>query len=75
MPIKIFVAPGDHRDDFEHVENQFNTWEAEKKPNVTSLHTDVVVTSVKRHELGQTMTAEREVGQFMMSLVVYYENT
>ncbi len=62
MPIKIFSAPGDHRDDFTHVETQFNEWEAEKQPNIVSLHTTA-----------DPLPTQRDVGSFMLTLVVYYQ--
>ncbi len=62
MPIKIFAAPGDHRDDFDQVEIQFNEWEAEHKPRIISLHVDV-----------ETMSHKRDIGQYIMSLVAHYE--
>ena len=62
MPIKIFAAPGDHRDDFANVEEQTNQWIEEAHPRIVSLHTTV-----------NEMPGKRDAGQFMMTLVVYYE--
>ncbi len=62
MPIKIFSAPGDHRDDFGHVERQVNEWITAEHPKVRDIRVAV-------NELG----IKRDVGQFMMTLVVHYE--
>ncbi len=62
MPIKIFAAPGDYRDDFAHVEEQANAWIAEKQPKVLGMNASVACLPVKR-----------DSGQFMLTLVVHYE--
>ncbi len=64
MPIKIFAAPGDYRDDFAHVEEQTNAWIAEKHPKINDMQASVVCLPVKR-----------ESGQFMLTLVVRYEES
>ncbi len=64
MPIKIFAAPGDHRNDFEAVEAQTNTWMAETKPQVQSIH-----------PLVNPMPSSRDSNQFMMTVVVHYDAT
>ena len=63
MPIKIFAAPGDQRDDFKHVEQQVNTWIAETVPRIVSLHPMV-----------NEIPGRREHGAYMLTLVVYYED-
>ena len=63
MPIRIFAAPGDHRDDFKQVEQQVNTWMAETRPRIVSLHPMV-----------NEMSDKRDHGKYMMTLVVHYEN-
>ena len=62
MAFKIFAAPGDHRDDFGHVEDQANEWAAEIKPHIRSFATTV-----------NQLPTKRESGQFMMTLVIQYE--
>ena len=62
MPIKIFAAPGDQRDDFAHVEEQANTWIEQNRPHIISVNTTV-----------NDMPTKREAGAFMMSLVIHYE--
>ncbi len=64
MPIKIFAAPGDHRNDFEAVETQTNTWLAETNPRVLSIH-----------PLVNQMPSSRDSNQFMMTMVVHYDKT
>ena len=64
MPIKIFAAPGDQRNDFEHVETQANTWMKETGPKIVSMHTTV-----------NQLPTVRETSQFMMTLLVHYENS
>ncbi len=61
MPIKIFAAPGDHRDDFKQVEEQVNAWIAEKRPRIVSVH-----------PLVNDMPEKREHGRYMMTLVANY---
>jgi len=61
MPIKIFSTPGDHRDDFVHLETQFNEWETETQPTVISMHTTA-----------NKLPTQRDVGSFMLTLVVHY---
>ena len=62
MPIKIFAAPGDHRDDFEQIEQQANEWMEESGARVVSMQTTVSL-----------MPTARDVGSFMMTLLVHYE--
>ena len=64
MPIKIFAAPGDHRDDFAHVQEQVNQWIDQAHPRIVSIHTTV-----------NEMPGKRETGSFLMSLVAHYEAT
>lgn len=64
MPIKIFAAPGDYRDDFAHVEEQTNTWIKECSPKIVDMEASVVCIPTKR-----------ETGQFMLTLVVHYEES
>jgi len=60
--IKIFCAPGNHRDDFIAVEEQVNEWLASERP------TDVHITSAV-NEMGR----DSAQGSFMLTLVVQYE--
>ncbi|MFQ5462188.1 MAG: hypothetical protein ACE5E5_06120 [Phycisphaerae bacterium] len=62
MPIKIFSTPGDHRDDFVHLETQFNEWEAQMQPTVISMHSTA-----------NPLPTQRDVGSFMLTLVVHYQ--
>ena len=62
MPFKIFAAPGDHKDDFAHVENQVNEWAAENNPHIIRFTTTV-----------DQLPTKRETGQFMMALVIQYD--
>ena len=62
MPIKIFAAPGDHRNDFRSVEEQVNRWIQEAQPRIISLHPTV-----------NEMPGKRDLGDFMMTLVAHYE--
>ena len=64
MPIKIFAAPGDHRDDFQVLERQVNEWIAKERPRVVDLRTTV-------NPIGE----KREHGGFMMTLVAHYEDS
>ncbi len=61
MPIKIFSAPGDHRDDFEAVENQVNEWMEATTPSVVDMHCNVT----NRSDL-------RGTGSFILTVVVHY---
>lgn len=61
MPIKIFSAPGDFRDDFAKVEEQFNEWEKEAGPKITDIRTTV------------NTIAGRENNAYVLTLVVHYE--
>ncbi len=63
MPIKIFAASGDHRDDFKQVEQQVNTWIAETRPRIVSLHPMV-----------NELPGKRDHGAYMMTLVAHYED-
>ncbi len=62
MPIKIFAAPGDQRNDFEPIEMQANEWMAQSQPQIVSMHTTV----------NQMPGPARDSGGFMMTLVVHY---
>jgi len=61
MPIKIFSAPGDFRDDFANAEDQFNESEKEVGPNITDIRTTV------NHIPG------RENNAYVLTIVVHYE--
>ncbi|MHC4092694.1 MAG: hypothetical protein ACYSVY_20875 [Planctomycetota bacterium] len=61
MRFKIFCVPGDHRDDFEVLENQLNEWAAEAKPKIVNL--DSTVTA---------MTDPKNLGRYIMSVLVAY---
>jgi len=63
MPIKIFAAPGDHRDDFQSLERQVNDWIAQSRPRIVDMRTTVNPLAEKRENSG-----------FMMTLVVHYED-
>ncbi|MGB0714790.1 MAG: hypothetical protein ACPGXK_02875 [Phycisphaerae bacterium] len=62
MPIKIFSATGDHRDDFCNVETQFNDWEKHEKPRIQEINTTVC-----------ELTSKRETSSYIMTLVVRFE--
>lgn len=62
MRIKVFCAPGDHRDDFENVESQFNEWAAAEQPEIVHLKMDVTA-----------MTDDRNIGRYLMSVLVAYQ--
>ena len=62
MPIKIFSAPGDHLDDYAHVENQSNEWIEATKPDIKAINTTV-----------NQLPTKRDTGQFMLTLVIHYE--
>ena len=62
MPIKVFAAPGDQRNDFEQVEKQANEWMASAKPTIQAIQTTV-----------NQMPSARESNQFMMTLVFLYD--
>lgn len=62
MPIKVFAAPGDQRNDFEQVEQQANEWMASAKPTIQAIQTTV-----------NQMPSARESNQFMMTLVLLYD--
>ena len=64
MPIKIFSAPGDHRDDFAQVETQVNEWEAQAKPHIIAMHCTM-------HEVH----GKRDAGSFVLTMVVHYERS
>ena len=63
MPIKIFAAPGDHRDDFASLEEQVNRWIEQVQPRIVCFHTTV-----------NEMPGKRDIGDFMMTLVAHYES-
>jgi hypothetical protein len=62
MPIKIFSAPGDHRDDFQNVEKQVNEWSERTQPNIIDLHCCV-----------NQMPEKRDLGGYLLTVVVRYE--
>ncbi len=62
MPIKIFAAPGNHRNDFQAVEEQVNDWIEQAKPRVLSVH-----------PLVNAMPGKGDLGEFMLTLVAHYE--
>lgn len=62
MPIKIFAAPGDHRDDFREVEKQVNQWEASDAISILQISTCVT-----------PMQGARDVGPFLLTITVPYE--
>lgn len=62
MPIKIFAATGDHRDDFRMVQDQYNEWETEENPRVVEISTEVC-----------ELPTKRENSAFMLTLVARYE--
>jgi|GEM_PF-1812846 len=64
MPIKIFAAPGDHRNDFEQVEKQANEWMTASKPSVRAMDTTV-----------NPMPSARESNHFMMTLTFLYDES
>lgn len=61
MQFRIFSAPGDHRDDFENVNRQLNEWSAAEKPQIAVLRMTVTA-----------MTDERNVGRYLMTVLVGY---
>ena len=63
MPIKIFAAPGDHRNDFSQVEQQFNEWVEQHRPQVLSIH-----------PLVNEMTGKQDIGAYMMTLVAHFDS-
>lgn len=62
MPIKIFAAPGDHRNDFEAVEKQVNEWIKENKADVRDIRCTV-----------NSMPQKRGLGDFLLTVIVHYE--
>ena len=62
MPIKIFAAPGDHRNDFEAVEIQVNDWIKQNKPDVRDIRCTV-----------NAMPEKRNLGDFLLTVIVLYE--
>jgi len=64
MPIKIFAAPGDHRDDFGQVETQANEWIAAQHPKI--VNTNIAVND---------MPGKRESKSYILTLVIHYEQT
>jgi hypothetical protein len=63
MAIKIFAAPGDHRDDFGSLERQVNEWAAKSKANVVNMLCSV----------NEMPDKKRDLGSFMLTLIVHYE--
>jgi hypothetical protein len=59
MPIKIFAGPGDHRDDFCHVESQANKWLSESAARVVGMESTV-----------NSMPGTPDGGTFRMTLVI-----
>lgn len=64
MPIKIFAAPGDHRNNFESLEDQVNQWMATKGPKVLSMHSSVT-----------EMKDRKDIGSFMLTMVIHYDES
>lgn len=62
MPIKVFAAPGDHRDDFREVEKQVNQWEASDAISILQISSSVT-----------PMPGTRDVGPFLLTVTVLYE--
>jgi hypothetical protein len=62
MKFKIFSAPGDHRDDFESLENQMNEWSQSEVPHV--VHWNMSVTA---------MTDPKNLGRYLMTAMVAYQ--
>ena len=62
MPIKIFAAPGDHRNDFEAVEKQVNEWIEENTADVRDIRCTV-----------NAMPEKRGLGDFLLTVIVHYE--
>lgn len=62
MPIKIFSAPGDQRDDFESIEAQVNDWMESAKPTVADMQLDIT-----------PLPERRDSKTFMMTIVLRYE--
>ncbi len=62
MPIKVFAAPGDHRNDFEAVENQVNEWIEQNKPDVRDIRCTV-----------NAMPEKRDLGDYMLTVIVLYQ--
>jgi hypothetical protein len=62
MPIKVFSAPGDHRDDCRLIENQVNEWMEAAQPTVVDMHCCVSARSERRG-----------VRSFVLTIVVHYE--
>ena len=63
MPIKIFSAPGDHRTNFQTVEEQFNEWKESTPPkNIIDIHCMV-----------NDMPPKSNLGDFMLTMVVHYD--
>ncbi len=62
MRIKVFCAPGNHRDDFIAVEEQVNSWLASEQPNDVRINAAV-------NEMGR----DAAQGNFMLTIVVQYE--
>ena len=61
MPVKIFSTPGDHRDDFTKLEQQINDWMGTAGPEIVDMKMSV-------NHIGT-----RDTGQFMMTVLVHYE--
>ena len=64
MPIKIFAAPGDQRNDFETVEIQANEWIASAKPTIQAMQTTV-----------NQAPGAKDSNQFVMTLVLLYDES
>ena len=61
MPIKIFAAPGDHKNDFASVEEQVNSWMTQSNHRILGIQSTV-----------NAMPSQYSVGDFMMTVVVHY---
>lgn len=62
MPIKIFSAPGDHRDDFVIVEDQVNAWLHENEARLQDLKMDIT-----------PLPQARDNQSYMMTILVRYD--
>ncbi len=62
MPIKVFSAPGDHRDDFEVVEDQVNAWLHENEARLQDMMMDIT-----------PLPQSRDSKSFMMTIVIRYD--
>jgi len=59
---KVFCAPGDHRDDFEFLEQQLNEWSESVNPDILHIQTNVTA-----------MTDVKSSGRYIMSALIAYK--